>query len=357
MNKLSLHLVLVSVSIFCTSTVYCAESSRPSKYDRDREHPIVHQLASLVLDDQVDAMGVSTAVHSDALRTFIVQKIQTTNETFKRYEKDLSEQKKHIAHQNALTQALKLRPHAHNISTLRLQNLKLTTFASEIFELTNLEWLDMADNKLTAVPEEICKLRNLEVLVLSGNMLSELPSTIELLTRLRTFSAEKNHFTTMPHEIFQLRNLTFLGLNANKISVIPAAIRTLTQLEFLCLRLNELETLPPELFDLTKLRHLELAYNQKIKELPEAVGQLTALQYLDICGNQFTALPLKALAQLGKKRSQSEKGLQTHAYDNPFSQEYLAEVKQLVMATGAYITCCYQHISDFDHIIYDGMVA
>ncbi len=370
MNKPTLHLSLLTIAVFCTSILYGAAPSpmfsaslieaidrytRPAKYDRDREHPIAHQLASLVLDDQVDAMGEATSVQPDALRTFIVQRIHVTKETFNRYEQDLTEQQKHNAHQNALTLALRLKPHAYNLSNLYLQNLNLTTCPAEICELINLERLNLEDNKLTTLPEDICRLSNLEVLNIDDNRLSELPSSMSMLISLRTFSAKNNRFTKIPDEIFPLRNLTFLGFDDNKISVIPAAISMLTQLGHLCLNGNELETLPPELFDLLELRHLSLSNNRKLKELPEAVAQLTKLKCLYTYGNQLTTLPLDALVRLGKRRSSYENGLQTHAYDNPFSPEYIAQVYNLVMATGAYITCCRQHIADFDHIIYDGI--
>jgi internalin A len=98
---------------------------------------------------------------------------------------------------------------------LALHRLQLTELPPEVFQLTNLTWLNLWDNQLEELPTKIVQLINLTVLHLGYNKLN-----------------------TLPTELFQLKNLTVLGIRG-----------------------LELTSLPPEIVDLTNLTKLYLGYN------------------------------------------------------------------------------------------------
>ena len=61
---------------------------------------------------------------------------------------------------------------------------KLTAIPPEIFEMQQLESLDLSWNRITEIPREIARLENLKSLNLMGNKLIEIPELIANLPNL-----------------------------------------------------------------------------------------------------------------------------------------------------------------------------
>ena len=195
----------------------------------------------------------------------------------------------------------------------------------EVFELEQLEKLDLRFNYIKEVPKEIFKLKNLKYLDLIGNrkltgisqQLIQLSSLIYLgvvldineslpnwLKQIPKLGLDfSNHrLTEIPNAIFQLQNLTVLHLNDNQLTSLPESISKLTSLTHLHLSSNQLTSLPKSISKLTSLTCLNLSVNQLIS-LPEFITKLTSLTWLDLSFNQLTSLPesiskLTSLTQL-----------------------------------------------------------
>jgi len=148
------------------------------------------------------------------------------------------------------------------------ENKVLTFFPPEIFNLINLQYLDLYEHKFKSLPNEIGNLKNLKILILDSNQLGALPA-----------------------EIGNLINLEKLGLFMNRLSALPPEIGNLEKLQYLDLEVNYLSTLPPEITNLLNLQQLELMGNAFLTALPDEIGNLSSLSYLNIAETGISYLP------------------------------------------------------------------
>jgi Leucine-rich repeat (LRR) protein len=215
----------------------------------------------------------------------------------------------------------------HRLKRLDLSNWgtneKLTRIPDEVFELEDLEVLNLSRNLLTSVPESIFNLRNLRSLDFSGNQLESVPASISRLDRLNSLYLGSNRLNEIPESIGGLRELTLLYVAGNRLRAIPASISQLELLTWLDLSRNQLTGLPEGLFHLHNLAGLYLSSNRltmipnglfqvnnltslglgsnQLTILPDAVSQLEKLSWLDVSDNQLTLLPA-GIAQLPNLR-------------------------------------------------------
>lgn len=98
----------------------------------------------------------------------------------------------------------------------------LAKLPSEIGNLTNLTVLALDTNRLTEVPDALCQLHLLERLGLSNNFLSALPNDFHKLTNLRSFYCSNNRLVDFPQSVCHLQSLVFLDLSDNRIIHVPA---------------------------------------------------------------------------------------------------------------------------------------
>jgi Leucine-rich repeat (LRR) protein len=134
-----------------------------------------------------------------------------------------------------LTDALLSPP---SVRFLSLTSAGLERFPTGVFELSNLETLNLGNNAITSLPPEIGEMRQLKVLKLSRN-------------RLRT----------MPEAIGRLKALVELHVSRNQLSSLPEKLWNLSELQLLNLGENQLSSIPDEISQLSGLRQLELANN------------------------------------------------------------------------------------------------
>jgi Leucine-rich repeat (LRR) protein len=164
--------------------------------------------------------------------------------------------------------------------------LKLDTISDpeNIYNLVNLELLDLTDNSIEDIPPEISNLTCLETLNLLYNGITEIIPEICNLTSLTELLLNDNCITDFPPELCQLANLSVLCLNNNTITRIPHEIYLLTNLTELYLNNNNLEEIPSELFQLTNLSVLEIN-NNNIKNI--ATTNITANKIYDFLSNIY----------------------------------------------------------------------
>ncbi len=123
-----------------------------------------------------------------------------------------------------------------NVKKLVLKRKKIVEIPQEIFQFTELEYLDLSSNKITVIPKEISKLTKLKVLIVENNKIKELPEELFMLTGLLVISAGNNEIYYMSSKIKNLTKLIQLDLWSNNISEFPAEIGELTELKVLDLR-------------------------------------------------------------------------------------------------------------------------
>lgn len=132
---------------------------------------------------------------------------------------------------------------------LDLRYLGLTEVPPEVWQLTNLQRLNLWGNQLKTIPQEIGQLTNLQEFNLDDNWLTAIPPEIGQLTNLQTFILCNNKLRAVPPEIGQLTNLQWLDLCNNQITAVPLELCQLTQLEVLGLFNNPLPIPIGILFD------------------------------------------------------------------------------------------------------------
>ena len=206
------------------------------------------------------------------------------------------------------------------LESLNLNCNNITTIPRKITRLRNLKSLDLAENKLREFPGVLGNLPNLVVLRLwlsslksvpgwlsqiqelslnlSKNQLTNLPESISKLSNLKHLYLSENQLTNLPESISKLSNLSSLELNENQLMNLPESISKLSNLDYLNLSENQLNNLPESISKLSNLTCLFLNENQ-LTNLPESISKLSNLDYLNLSFNQLTNLP-ESISKLSK---------------------------------------------------------
>ncbi|KAM3100580.1 COR domain-containing protein [Phormidesmis sp. 146-35] len=187
-------------------------------------------------------------------------------------------------------------------------------------------WNDESQ-KLSQIPVEVFELKQLEVLNLSGHKITVIPDAITHLENLIKLDLSDNEIAVVPATIAQLKNLARLNLFNNRITVIPDAITQLQNLTELYLAYNQITVIPGVISQLQSLVELDLCGN-KITVAPNTITQLQNLTELDLAENPLEYPPLE-IADLGIEaireyfRQQEEEGI-----------DRLYEAKLLIIGEG-----------------------
>lgn len=160
----------------------------------------------------------------------------------------------------------------------------------ELFELEELETLNLSGHMLTAVPDSIARLRNLQSLDLSDNKLTGLPDSFARLQNLRALDLSRNELAEFPAPLLGLRDLSVLYLGVNRIASLPDALGDLRNLTDLRLWANALTSFPESVTRLPELRVLSLGQN-RIGDAPASLARLQKLTGLYLFDNKFTSIP------------------------------------------------------------------
>jgi hypothetical protein len=116
--------------------------------------------------------------------------------------------------------------------------------------------------------------------------IEKLDSTIMVL------DLRNQHLDTIQPSVFRQKQLKVLLVNGNRIKNLPNGIGNLTNLQKLDLSFNQLTSLPIELSNLKNLQTLNLA-NNLLTILPNELGKLTNLQNLYLYDNKLMNIPIE----------------------------------------------------------------
>ncbi len=157
-------------------------------------------------------------------------------------------------------------------------------------KLANITTLKLQE-QLLSFPEEIFALKDtLEILDLSGNKLETLPDNLNELTKLKILFCSENAFNHLPEVLGKCKSLDIIGFKSNKIDSI-AENALPTSLRWLILTNNKIKKLPDSIGDCKNLQKLMLAGNE-IKELPDSLSNCTELGLIRLAANRLTSLPV-----------------------------------------------------------------
>ncbi|XP_019614119.1 PREDICTED: malignant fibrous histiocytoma-amplified sequence 1 homolog [Branchiostoma belcheri] len=166
----------------------------------------------------------------------------------------------------------------------------LTELPKEVFELKELEALDLRNNKNINISHQLIKLPNLKVLCLDAGFFDTVPAAVIKLPQLEMLILSNNENITLPDEMSGLTNLTVLVLDSCNLDTLPPVVLKLTNLQVLDLSENMQLSLPDELNGLINLKVLRLR-DCNLDTVPLAVLKLPQLEELDLFQNSGIHLP------------------------------------------------------------------
>ena len=144
-------------------------------------------------------------------------------------------------HQTSINQLQNGEPLKKITILTAINNADITKVPHAIGELTALREIFLHGNKISSLASEIANLKNLENLDLADNNLTgEIPAFIGSLPKLKRLDLSNNQFTIIPNEIFDLPKLEHLDVSYNQINSIPSQITNLKDtLVFLAFSKNQ----------------------------------------------------------------------------------------------------------------------
>ena len=176
------------------------------------------------------------------------------------------------------------------LTTLYINDNKLTALPSGIGELTSLELLVASDNELVSVPDDIGRLTKLRELNLSRNRLDELPASIRDLNSLSYLELDYNSFATIPSEIYEMKKLYSLFMRKNKIRSAASPSMAKSKLGRIYLDYNYITELSRELCSIVTLKEIFID-NNLITNISPAIANLKELSILSLNWNYLTSIP------------------------------------------------------------------
>lgn len=238
------------------------------------------------------------------------------------------------------------------LTGLGLSHQDLEEVPEIIRSFSKLKFLDLRENNLTSLPDWICQFKDLECLLVGGNSFTSLPKCLlnhNLLDRLGYYSDSHEvetilevvvEFATQKcakryiqlgivpedaqilglletlssgtlEKVKELKRpndshsgcsrfktdknghvigIYIIGGEVDRIKIIPNQIGNLTYLEELDLSSNQIRKLPESIGNLSALKKLKLRLNE-IQSIPLSIGKLKSLKRLDLSCNQIHEIP------------------------------------------------------------------
>ncbi len=174
------------------------------------------------------------------------------------------------------------------------ENLLDGTLSAGLFELPNIQYIELQYNGLVGNFPETTGTSSLYGLNLSNNQLEALSSGIGNFPSLENLNMQENNLTgVLPAELANNTFLKFITLGFNNFSGgIPTEWASLDSLQELYLTANMLDQpLPTELSALISLRNIAIDQNQIPGDIPPSWSALINLENIYIYDNLLTGLP------------------------------------------------------------------
>ncbi|XP_049850413.1 leucine-rich repeat protein SHOC-2-like [Schistocerca gregaria] len=156
-----------------------------------------------------------------------------------------------------------------SLCSLNCGGVSLKSWPETLFEVQQLQELNIKRNQLTEIPDSISNLVNLKKLILSHNPIEVLPISVSKLNKLTRIECVECLFSDLHQYPFdQLKELRIVNFNSCKLTSFPFYLGYVTNLQVLDFGCNLI----------TKLSH--------------TIGYIgSSLKKLDVSQNQLTALP------------------------------------------------------------------
>ncbi|KAI8441816.1 hypothetical protein MSG28_005502 [Choristoneura fumiferana] len=178
---------------------------------------------------------------------------------------------------------------------------------NNVFQLTNINLLNISDTCLTVLPDDIKRLVNLQSLLLFGNKLQEFNENITLLPKLKVLDISRNEIKSIPDTLNKMKELTSINFSSNHIETMPKFV-DFPNLITVNVSNNKLsDFIDLENANLPHLTDMNLKGNA-ITSIPSYIAQsLPSLKNFDMGDNQVKVLPGE-LANLQKLKELNLKG-------------------------------------------------
>lgn len=125
------------------------------------------------------------------------------------------------------------------VKHIALNSTKLSQLDPTIFNLPNLQILNLKACNLTTLPK-ITKINNcIKTIYLNNNVIEQLDGSIEFLQGLSTLFLNCNKLRSLPPEFVKLKNLTRLNLDHNQFEILPECLFKMNNIKHLSLDQNQ----------------------------------------------------------------------------------------------------------------------
>uniref|UniRef100_A0A8C4PXP2 Disease resistance R13L4/SHOC-2-like LRR domain-containing protein n=1 Tax=Eptatretus burgeri TaxID=7764 RepID=A0A8C4PXP2_EPTBU len=180
--------------------------------------------------------------------------------------------------------------------------------STNVFDITEVQKLDLSHNYLTKIPASIGKLQNLVVARIFNNRLASLPREMGMLKNLKVLFVDQNNLLDVPKELGLCKDLEVLSLSGNLLRFLPDELGSLINLRMLNLNMVQ------------RFRELRVLIAEKnhLRSLPNTICTLSHLETIDVQDNEIQRIPreLGCLHSLGLASNHTfGKGL--HIHRNP----------------------------------------
>lgn len=116
---------------------------------------------------------------------------------------------------------------SHNIKCIKVGYLRERGFKkipTEVFELQNLEVLDLSMNEIDSIPDAIEKLANLKVIAIEHSSIFYLSDKIGELQHLERLSFVDTKIRYLPNSVCKLQNLQKITIMGSDIEDLPSCL-------------------------------------------------------------------------------------------------------------------------------------
>ena len=181
--------------------------------------------------------------------------------------------------------SLSVQPSASMLTNVVLKENNLSLLPVELFQLPNLESLDVSSNHITSISSNISS-NSLKFLCLSNNKLIKLPVTIWYLSNLEELRVKENILQELEEkkdsvDVSKLSgSLKVVDISKNKLNVLPPFVLELPVLEELNVSQNALTKLPSNIWQSCTLRELNASNNNLTDELLSYESQVIPMPSL-----------------------------------------------------------------------------
>ncbi|CAG9861061.1 unnamed protein product [Phyllotreta striolata] len=158
-----------------------------------------------------------------------------------------------------------------------------------IFNLINLNYLNLSETGISEIHDNIANLKNLQTLMLYSNNFEHINDNISKLGKLKVLDLSRNSLKSIPDSFAKLPLVT-LNLNVNQLETFPPFTEN-HNLTVLDLSNNKLKAFPEVCSDgLINLSEIKLRGNE-IEEIPNKINSLSSLKFFDIGDNKLKSIP------------------------------------------------------------------